>query len=156
MPGLDNPGPGDYITPRQVKPAQLFTSNMSSRTQRGLPLHTAKNPSPTAYTAEKYKSIEHPFISGGAPSNQLSLMKFEEHLRQKAANPFSHAPDYSAKDKNDRETAKLGPGMYSPQGNQEIGGTFLEREQRAHKRNRNSDASMFKSTTDASSVPELP
>lgn len=161
MPGIMNPGPGDYIHPEEAKKAQHYTSNMTSKTQRNLhgqPLYTEKNPSPNAYKSEKFKSIEHPFISGGAPNNPTSLVKFEQALLEKHSNPFvpgvGHGIAYSAKDKLDRETANLGPGMYSPQGSQEIGGSFLEREKRAFKQHRNSDFSQAKSSTDISSLQQ--
>lgn len=96
-----------------------------------MPLHAANYPSATHYDTRDYDTIENPMVTGGSPSNVLALTKYESMKRNKANNPFktdekSHdnVLKMSNFDKNTlAQTAQVGPGRYSPQNVNSIGGT---------------------------------
>jgi hypothetical protein len=88
---VDVPGPGAYISEKQLRPKQLNTSNMMSKTGRllnGQRLHNVNYPSATHYDTNNFNTIENPMVTGGAPNNGLTLQKFEMAKTQRALNPF--------------------------------------------------------------------
>ena len=72
----------------------------------------------------KKTTIENPMVTGGAPNNTLTLLKFEKAARSK--NPFNYK-DRLYEDPLNKEKAGVGPGLYSPQQSGQIGGSDLEK-----------------------------
>mmetsp|Transcript_1093 Transcript_1093/g.1283 ORF Transcript_1093/g.1283 Transcript_1093/m.1283 type:complete len:173 (-) Transcript_1093:241-759(-) len=110
-----------------------MTSNMMSQTAKCLDdvdKLKATFPSSTTYNTNNYNTITNPMVTGGAPNNQLSLIKFEKAKRMKALNPFK-TNDRSHEKTVLEETAHLGPGIYFPEKAKSIGGTDLENSRKA-------------------------
>ena len=63
-------------------------------------------------------------VTGGAPNNTLTLLKFERAAKSK--NPFNYK-DRLYEDPLNKEMAGVGPGLYSPQYSGQIGGSDLEK-----------------------------
>lgn len=111
---------------------------MSSKTNKvlnGQVIHNGKYPSSTHYDTHKFNTIENPMVTGGSPNNTLTLIKFEKAIKSK--NPFNYK-DRLYEDPLNKEYANIGPGLYSPQRGDEIGGSDL-----AQAKNR----AMFNSTS---------
>jgi hypothetical protein len=126
---IDNPGAGEYkLVPKPMPKKQMFTSNMMSATQRlssGQRLHSVDYPSATTYNSNKYETIEHPAISGGAPNNILKLTHYDQKQKEKALNPFQ-TNEKSFKARIEIEEGHLGPGRYSPQNRADFCGSEFE------------------------------
>ena len=74
--------------------------------------------------------MSNPMMTGGSPNNSLTLTKYENHLKDKAVNPFK-TNDLSRENTVIKETSHLGPGLYSPQYRNEIGGSEFQKSRKA-------------------------
>lgn len=88
---------------------------MLSKTEKvlnGQIIHNGSYPSSTHYDTNNFNTIENPMVTGGAPNNTLTLLRFEKAARSK--NPFNYK-DRLYEDPLNQERANVGPGLYSPQ-----------------------------------------
>ena len=126
LPTHKYPGAGAYnVQEKPVPKHQAYTSNLMSGTQKklqGQRLHSVNYPSATAYDASNYDTIENPVITGGAPNNILKLVEYEKKVKAKRMNPFA-TNDKSFQRRMETITGHLGPGRYSPQTREDIGGS---------------------------------
>lgn len=82
---------------------------MSSTAREGISIkHMEKTPSSQAYKIELYNTISNPMISGGAPNNPLTMIRFKNFMREKSQNPFK-VSDLDLRE-NGRDATNLGPG----------------------------------------------
>ena len=110
-----------------------MTSNMMSMTAKCTALTDRSKeefPCSTTYNTHTFNTISNPMVTGGAPNNQLTLIKFQKARLAKAMNPFK-VRDYSPDRTFLEETSNLGPGLYFPEKARSIGGSDFEKSRRA-------------------------